>query len=386
MENTYIENASLPDASLSSSSREQYAPWIALSLVDGLGNTMLCQLLLLLKSPEAILAASYAELRDTVSKDVAERIQRAMEHADIAKALDWLEQPDNHLITLADLHYPRRLLETDQPPPLLYAKGNLQILQRPAMAIVGSRHATAQGETTAENFAESLCRAGLVVVSGLALGIDGAAHRGALKADGATIAVVGTGLDIVYPAKHKALAHQIAQHGLLLSEYALGTPSINYNFPRRNRIISGLSEGCLVVEANVDSGSLITAKLAIEQGREVFAIPGSIHSPVSKGCHALIKQGAKLVESTDDILSELRHIRLPNASLADSPNGLIPNWTNLPSEASPVLACMGFDPIFAEQIAARSGLTPGEVSTMLTLLELEGVVSHLANGQFQRLA
>lgn len=381
MENTYIENASL-----SSTSREQYAPWIALSLVDGLGNTMLCQLLLLLKSPEAILAASYAELRDTVSKDVAERIQRAMEHADIAKALDWLEQPDNHLITLADLHYPRRLLETDQPPPLLYAKGNLQILQRPAMAIVGSRHATAQGETTAENFAESLCRAGLVVVSGLALGIDGAAHRGALKADGATIAVVGTGLDIVYPAKHKALAHQIAQHGLLLSEYALGTPSINYNFPRRNRIISGLSEGCLVVEANVDSGSLITAKLAIEQGREVFAIPGSIHSPVSKGCHALIKQGAKLVESTDDILSELRHIRLPNASLADSPNGLIPNWTNLPSEASPVLACMGFDPIFAEQIAARSGLTPGEVSTMLTLLELEGVVSHLANGQFQRLA
>jgi DNA processing protein len=386
MENTYIENASLPDASLSSSSREQYAPWIALSLVEGLGNTMLCQLLLLLKSPEAILAASYAELRDTVSKDVAERIQRAMEHADIAKALDWLEQPDNHLITLADLHYPRRLLETDQPPPLLYAKGNLQILKRPAMAIVGSRHATAQGETTAENFAESLCRAGLAVVSGLALGIDGAAHRGALKADGATIAVVGTGLDIVYPAKHKALAHQIAQHGLLLSEYALGTPSINYNFPRRNRIISGLSEGCLVVEANVDSGSLITAKLAIEQGREVFAIPGSIHSPVSKGCHALIKQGAKLVESTDDILSELRHIRLPNASLADSPNGLIPNWTNLPSEASPVLACMGFDPIFAEQIAARSGLTPGEVSTMLTLLELEGVVSHLANGQFQRLA
>lgn len=381
MENTYIENASL-----SSSSREQYAPWIALSLVEGLGNTMLCQLLLLLKSPEAILAASYAELRDTVSKDVAERIQRAMEHADIAKALDWLEQPDNHLITLADLHYPRRLLETDQPPPLLYAKGNLQILKRPAMAIVGSRHATAQGETTAENFAESLCRAGLAVVSGLALGIDGAAHRGALKADGATIAVVGTGLDIVYPAKHKALAHQIAQHGLLLSEYALGTPSINYNFPRRNRIISGLSEGCLVVEANVDSGSLITAKLAIEQGREVFAIPGSIHSPVSKGCHALIKQGAKLVESTDDILSELRHIRLPNASLADSPNGLIPNWTNLPSEASPVLACMGFDPIFAEQIAARSGLTPGEVSTMLTLLELEGVVSHLANGQFQRLA
>jgi DNA processing protein len=365
---------------------QQYAPWIALTLVEGLGSMTLCQLLLAFKTPEAILNAPYTTLRDMVSKEVAEGIQRAMQHADIAKALEWLAQTDNHLITLADLHYPQRLLETEQPPPVLYAKGNLQILKRPCMAIVGSRHATAQGETTAENFAESLCRAGFAVASGLALGIDGAAHRGALKADGATIAVVGTGLDIVYPAKHKALAHQIAQHGLLLSEYALGTPSINYNFPRRNRIISGLSEGCLVVEANIDSGSLITAKLAIEQGREVFAVPGSIHSPVAKGCHALIKQGAKLAETTEDILSELRHIRLPDSSWPVSPNGLMPNWTNLPSEASPVLACMGFDPIFAEQIAARSGLTPGEVSTMLTLLELEGVVSHLANGQFQRLA
>lgn len=386
MDNGDIDNIEVTAAGLAIAAAEQYAPWIALTLVDGLGSTTLCQLLLAFKTPEAILAASYTALRDLVSKEVAENIQRALEHKDIAKALDWLAQPDNHLITLADLHYPKRLLETDQPPPVLYAKGNLQILKRPCMAIVGSRHATAQGETTAENFAESLCRAGFAVASGLALGIDGAAHRGALKADGATIAVVGTGLDIVYPAKHKALAHQIAQHGLLLSEYALGTPSISYNFPRRNRIISGLSEGCLVVEANVDSGSLITAKLAIEQGREVFAVPGSIHSPVAKGCHALIKQGAKLVESTEDILSELSHIRLADTSLAVSPNGLMPNWTNLPSEASPVLACMGFDPIFAEQIAARSGLTPGEVSTMLTLLELEGVVSHLANGQFQRLA
>jgi DNA processing protein len=371
---------------MANSLHEQYSPWIALSLVNGLGSVTFCQLLLTFKTPEAILAASYSALREIVSKEVADGIQQAMENADIAKAFDWLDQQDNHLITLADAHYPKRLLETDQPAPVLYAKGNLQILKRPALAVVGSRHATPQGETTAENFAESLCRAGLAVVSGLALGIDGAAHRGALKADGATIAVVGTGLDIVYPAKHKALAHHIAQHGLLLSEYPLGTPSISYNFPRRNRIISGLSEGCLVVEANIDSGSLITAKLAIEQGREVFAIPGSIHSPVAKGCHALIKQGAKLVESTEDILSELPHIRLPNPSLPVSPNGLMPDWTNLPAEASPILACMGFDPIFAEQIAARSGLTPGEVSTMLTLLELEGVVSQLASGQFQRLA
>lgn len=368
------------------SSREQQAPWIALSLVNGLGSATFCQLLLTFKTPEAILDAPYTALRETVNKEVADGIQSAMAHEHLNKALDWLEQPDNHLITLADAYYPKRLLETDQPPPVLYAKGNLQILQRPGLAIVGSRHATPQGESTAEDFAESLCRAGFAVISGLALGIDGAAHRGALKADGATIAVVGTGLDIVYPAKHKALAHQIAQHGLILSEYPLGTPSISYNFPRRNRIISGLSEGSLVVEANIDSGSLITAKLAIEQGREVFAIPGSIHSPVAKGCHALIKQGAKLVESTEDILAELRHIRLPGNAKAISPNGSIPDWTNLPAEASPVLACMGFDPIFAEQIAARSGLTPGQVSTMLTLLELEGVVSHLANGQFQRLA
>jgi len=321
-----------------------------------------------------------------VNKEVAEGIQKAMDDPHIALTLEWLGHTGNHLITLGDPYYPQRLLDTDQPPPVLYAKGNLQILKRPGLAIVGSRHATPQGEATAENFAESLCRAGFAVVSGLALGIDGAAHRGALRADGGTIAVVGTGLDIVYPARHKALAHQIAQHGLLLSEYPLGTPSLTHNFPRRNRIISGLSEGCLVVEANIDSGSLITARFATEQGREVFAIPGSIHSPVAKGCHALIKQGAKLVESTEDIVSELRHVRLPNPAFSISPNGPLPDWTNIPAEASPVLACMGFDPLFAEQIAARSGLTPEQVSTMLTLLELEGVVSHLANGQFQRLA
>lgn len=371
---------------MANSPHAQYTPWIALSLVKGLGSATFCQLLLAFKTPEAILAASYGALCETVSKEVADGIQQATGNPDIAKTLDWLDQPDNHLMTLADSHYPQRLLETDQPPPVLYAKGNLQLLQRPGMAIVGSRHATPQGEANAEDFAESLCRAGFAVVSGLALGIDGAAHRGALKADGATIAVVGTGLDIVYPARHKTLAHHIAQHGLLLSEYPLGTPSISYNFPRRNRLISGLSEGCLVVEANLDSGSLITARLAIEQGREVFAIPGSIHSPVAKGCHALIKQGAKLVESTDDILSELPHIRRPKPGNAISPNGLMPDWASLPAEASPLLACMGFDPIFAEQIAARAGLTPEKVSTMLTLLELEGVVGHLANGQFQRLA
>lgn len=360
-------------------------PWIALNLVEGLGSATFCQLLLSFQSPEAILNASFTALREVVSRDVAEGIQSAMEHAKLAPTLTWLAQEDNHLITLAHAYYPKRLLETDQPPPLLYAKGNLQLLQRPGIAIVGSRHATPQGEQTAEQFAESLCRAGCSVISGLALGIDGAAHRGALKADGATIAVVGTGLDVVYPAKHKPLAHLIAQHGLILSEYALGTPSIAYHFPRRNRIISGLAEGCLVVEANVDSGSLITARIAIEQGRDVFAIPGSIHSPVAKGCHALIKQGAKLVESTEDILSELRHIRLNYSAEGISPFGPLPEWANLPPEASIVATSMGFDPLFNEQIANRAGLTSSQVSSILTLLELEGVVGQLANGQFQRL-
>lgn len=360
--------------------------WIALSLVHGLGTATFCQLLLHFKTPEAILHAPYTGLREVVSKDIAEAIQQAPDDPKLATTLAWLAVPDNHLITLADPHYPKRLLEIDQPPPVLYAKGNLQVLNRPGLAIVGSRHATPQGETTAENFAESLCRAGFSVISGLALGIDGAAHRGALKADGATVAVVGTGLDIVYPARHKSLAHAIVQHGLIISEFALGTPSISYNFPRRNRIISGLSEGCLVVEANLDSGSLITARQATEQGREVFAVPGSIHSPVSKGCHALIKQGAKLVESTEDILSEIRHRTTAHDAFSISPNGLLPERAILPDEASTVLACMGFDPIFGEQIAARSGLTSSQVSTMLTLLELEGAVAGLASGQFQRLA
>lgn len=359
--------------------------WVALSLVDGLGSAGYCQLLLRFKTPDAVLAASRSTLCEVVSAEVADGIREALQHPALPATMEWLQQADNHLITLADAYYPKRLLEIDHPPPVLYAKGNLQLLQRPGLAVVGSRHATPQGEATAEAFAESLCRSGFSVISGLALGIDGAAHRGALKADGATIAVVGTGLDIVYPARHKALAHQIVQHGLLLSEYALGTPSISYHFPRRNRLISGLSEGCLVVEANIDSGSLITAKFAIEQGREVFAIPGSIHSPVAKGCHALIKQGAKLVESTDDILSELRHLRLPKTPISDSPNGPLPERANLSPEASTVLACIGFDLLFADQIADRTRLTPSEVSTILTLLELEGLVAVLANGQYQRL-
>ena len=258
-------------------------------------------------------------------------------------------------------------------------------LNHPAIAMVGSRSATPQGEKNAEDFAESLCNQGLCVISGMALGIDGAAHRGALKANGATIAVVGTGLDIVYPARHRDLAHKIAERGLIISEFALGTPSKAQNFPRRNRIISGLSLGCLVVEANIDSGSLITARLAIEQGREVFAIPGSIHSPVAKGCHQLIKQGAKLVENTQDILEEINWAELKNQHKSISPFGSLAHLGTEPSEPNMVLTSMGFDPVDFDTLQSRAALTTEVLSSMLMVLELENKITVLTGGRYQRL-
>ena len=253
--------------------------------------------------------------------------------------------------------------------------------------MVGSRSATPQGEKNAEDFAQSLCNSGLCVVSGMALGIDGAAHRGAIKANGATIAVVGTGLDIVYPARHRDLAHKIAERGLIISEFPLGTPSKAQNFPRRNRLISGLSLGCLVVEANIESGSLITARLATEQGREVFAIPGSIHSPVAKGCHLLIKQGAKLVDSTRDILEEIKHL-LPTGHQSDSPSGLMINeQTNPPTatEADSLLGLMGFDAIHFDTLQRLTSLTTDALSAMLMVLELENKITIVKGSQYQRL-
>lgn len=359
--------------------------WIALSLIKGLGSATLCQLLKRYGSPDAVFLASRASLREIVDDNIAHAILAGVDQERITPTLKWLAQENNHLITLADSHYPKSLLEISAPPVILYAKGQLDLLTMPSIAIVGSRHATPQGEKNAENFAENLCRHGLCVVSGMALGIDGAAHRGAIKATGHTIAVVGTGLDIVYPAKHRELAHHIVQRGLILSEFPLATPSIPSNFPRRNRVISGLSLGCLVIEANIDSGSLITARLAAEQGREVFAIPGSIHSPVSKGCHLLIKQGAKLVESIDDIMAEIRW-SITSVSPPDiSSNGLMPERANTACEANTVLDSMGYDPTDFEQLIVSTGLTTSTISTMLTLLELEGRIATLAGGKYQRL-
>jgi len=363
---------------------EEKLLWISLGSISGIGSQTFCQLLKAFGSPENIYAANLRQLREIVSENIANEIVRGHHQDSLSQASQWLSQSNNHLITLADPEYPRSLLEIADPPPFLYAKGNLTLLNQPGIAIVGSRNASVQGEKNAEAFAFDLCAYGLCIVSGLALGIDGAAHRGALRANGSTIAVVGTGLDIVYPAKHRELAHQIAEHGLIISEFDLGIPSRPQNFPRRNRIISGLSLGCLVVEANLQSGSQITARLATEQGREVFAIPGSIHSPMSKGCHQLIKQGAKLVDCLQDITEELNLSRhRPSELISGHDPDSEPPIENVAGNV--ILEAMGYDPITLDNLVALSGLTVSDVSSMLMLLELEGKIASLTGGQYQKI-
>jgi DNA processing protein len=293
--------------------------------------------------------------------------------ADLQAAEAWLAQPGNSLLTLADTDYPQTLLEIADPPAVLYCKGRRELLGQPALGIVGSRNATPQGLRDAEAFAHALADAGLTIVSGLALGIDAAAHRGGLAGAGSSIAVIGTGLDRVYPARNQALARQLASDGLIVSEFALGTAPMPGHFPRRNRIISGLARGVLVVEAAPDSGSLITARVATEQGREVFAIPGSIHSPLSRGCHALIKQGAKLVECAADILDELAWAhRLAPPVLPET-------------GADPVLDAFDGAPVTLDALALRTGLTLDALSAKLLTLELEGRVAALPGGRYQRI-
>ncbi len=352
--------------------------WLSLSKIDGLDCQTFCQLLKTFGSPSEIYQKKFKELRVMVSEKIALEIGLGVDQADLQDTLNWLAKANNHIVTLADPDYPKALLEIADPPPLLYAKGNIALLNKLSIAIVGSRNASVQGEKNAEAFAQGLAEHGLCIVSGLALGIDGAAHRGALKAKGDTIAVVGTGLDMVYPAQHRDLAHQIASSGLIISEFPLGTLSKPQNFPRRNRLISGLSLGCLVVEANLKSGSQITARLSAEQGREVFAIPGSIHSPLAKGCHQLIKQGAKLVDSLQDIVEELNLSKAVSATVAEE---------NSPTnqDQQTLLEAMGYDAISIESLVQLTGLTVSTLSSMLTLLELEGRITGLAGGQYQQI-
>lgn len=371
--------------------RDELAGWLRLSLTPGVGNVAARALLAAFGLPAGIFAQSHEALRQVAGSAQAQALQR--EPVELAalleRTLDWLRGTDaegttRRILTLGDPGYPASLLETADPPLLLYLLGapafELTQLDR-SIAMVGSRNPTAQGAGNARAFARAFGEAGLTVVSGLALGIDGAAHEGALEAAGpgrlATVAVVGTGLDRVYPARHRALAHRIAARGLVVSEYPLGTPPLNQNFPKRNRIIAGLTRGTLVVEAALRSGSLITARLAVEQGREVFAIPGSIHSPQSRGCHALIRQGAKLVESVADVLEEL--------GLADAPPAAAPAALDDATEPA-LLGALGFDPVGLDALCARTGFSPAMLQAQLLELELAGRIARLPGGLFQRIA
>ncbi|MGH8679272.1 MAG: DNA-processing protein DprA [Burkholderiales bacterium] len=349
--------------------------WLRLALIPQLGPVAFRKLLADFGDPESAADASVALLARSVGDAVAAAIRAGPKPAQFQAALDWLAQPPNQVLTLADSAYSRALLEIADPPPLLYVKGDPALLERPAIAIVGSRNATAQGAANAQAFGRELSDNGFVIVSGLALGIDAAAHRGGLAGASSSIAVLGNGLDIVYPARNRDLAHELAKSGLLVSELPVGSKPLGSNFPRRNRLISGLARGVLVVEAASESGSLITARCALEQGREVFAIPGSIHSPLSKGCHRLIKQGAKLVEQAADILEELgyRARAMP-----------ISNAEPLPERFAQIVAAMSFDPSDFDTLCARAGLTAENASAMLLELELDGVVARLPGGKFQR--
>ena len=356
----------------------ELAAWVKLSLTPGLGGQGLRKLLSAFGLPERVLAAGQGALTRIVSAEIAARLHSDADAAAVDETLKWAEQDGHAILTLADAGYPQQLLEIPDPPALLYLRGRRELIAGACLAVVGSRNATPQGVANAEQFSRAFSGAGLTIVSGLALGIDAAAHRGGLEGAGSTIAVVGTGADLLYPPRNRALGERIAREGLILSEFALGTPPHGHNFPRRNRVIAGLARGCLVVEAALSSGSLITARLAVEQGRDVFAIPGSIHSPLAKGCHALIKQGAKLVESAQDLLEELgmKPVELPagkgGRAADDVTQGL--------------LAHLGHDPSGIDALCARSGLTVNAVSAMLLQLELDGKVASLPGGLYQRIS
>jgi DNA processing protein len=349
------------------------AAWIELSLVPGLGSSRLRALLSTFGLPAHVLSATRSQLCRVVPEALAARILERSSSPEIEKAIRWASESKHEVLTLADAGYPKQLLEIADPPALLYVAGDAGLLSSAALAVVGSRNATPQGLKNAHAFSRALSEAGLAIVSGLAIGVDSAAHRGGLEGPGSTIAVLGTGVDVAYPSRNEPLAKEISSRGVLVSEFPLGTAPNAGNFPRRNRLISGLARGCLVVEAALDSGSLITARLAADQGREVFAIPGSIHSPVSKGCHALIKQGAKLVESAQDVLEELGVSVRPKPVARES------------SAGHALLEKMGFDPCDTDELTGRSGLPIEVVSDSLLQLELEGKVAGLPGGLYQRI-
>jgi DNA processing protein len=367
------------------------AAWIRLAHIKGgPGATVVRALLAQFGLPDRVFAASRTALRAFVPAlqiDVLLAPPSAEAQAAIDRALAWLERPDCHLLTLADDTYPQALLTIPDPPLLLYAFGRPALLQRPALAVVGSRNASRQGLLHAEQFSEAFSQAGLPVLSGMALGIDSAAHEGGLRGKGSTVAVIGTGIDLVYPSRNRPLARRIAQQGCIVSEYPLGTPPMAFNFPRRNRIISGLSRAVLVVEAALRSGSLITARVAADQGRDVFAIPGSIHSPLSKGCHELIKQGAKLVESVQDVFEEIGCFGDAKSSAGKAIVDPGPAAAGAAAAGDAfLLQQMGYDPVTLDQLAMRSGRAMAPLQQELLMLELDGSVELLPGGGYRRMA
>ena len=381
---------------------DELGAWLRLTLTPGIGNGAARRLLARFGLPQAIFQQTEAALQLCVPAAQAKALREIPQgwEALWQTTAQWLanaapQGPARAIVSLGDLRYPQALLDTEDPPLLLYLMGPASLLEHQpfpsdrCLAVVGSRNPTAQGAENARLFARALCGAGLTIVSGLALGVDAAAHEGALEAAtsagamAATIAVVGTGLDRVYPRKNLDLAHRIAAHGLIVSEYPLGTPPLPANFPKRNRIISGLSQGTLVVEAALASGSLITARMAAEQGREVFAIPGSIHAPQSRGCHALIRQGAKLVESAQDVLEELK---IPATTVPGLPQEGVsaPGAAASDETEDPVLAALGYDPMGLDALIARTGMDASTLQVALLELELDGRIARLPGGLFQR--
>ncbi|MFM0069610.1 DNA-processing protein DprA [Paraburkholderia sediminicola] len=407
----------------------ELSAWLRLSLAPGLKPAALRLLLGAFGLPEAIFNQSPEALAE-IAGEAAARAVLAPFSPDFDARLDavmaWRELPGNHVVTLDDPAYPPALLTMPDPPPLLYIKGRLDLLHTRAVALVGSRSATPQGAEDAERFARELSQAGVTIVSGLALGIDGAAHRGGLEGVGGTVAVIGTGADLVYPAAHHALARQIATQGAILSEWPLGTPARAANFPQRNRLIAGLVSGVVIVEAAMRSGSLITARLANEMGRDIFALPGSIHAPLSRGCHRIIKQGAKLVETPDEVLEELgvarpvatkaasgqavlwdgaadrRNSSTGLASVADQPDSVAasapaatrPKLSTAPAasaappamsaEALQLLDALGHAPATLEILATRTEMGDAALQNTLLQLELAGQVTALPGGRFTR--
>ncbi|MCP5157983.1 MAG: DNA-protecting protein DprA [Gammaproteobacteria bacterium] len=362
---------------------------MALLRAPGIGPARFARLLEHFGSAAAVFAASRAEWSGLDLPGAALDYLGAPDWRRVEADLAWLEQRDNHLLALADLRYPPLLRQISYPPPLLFVHGDPDCLRTPQLAIVGTRNPTPLGRETAHRFAEHLASAGMIITSGLALGIDTAAHMGTLaNREGRTIAVMGTGLDRVYPAKNRELAHTIAERGALVSELPTGTPVAAGNFPQRNRLISGLALGVLVVEAAARSGSLITARLALDQGREVFAIPGSIHNPLAKGCHALIREGAKLVEMATDILEELGSLAVAGAiaSSADAlPKVVGARVDQVDEEYRQLLVAMSDEPCGIDLLVERCGLTAEVVSSMLLILELEGYVAAVPGGFYCRL-